>query len=85
MMFKSLERVCRVQLPLLRTQVAHFKIVLGQDQLYILLSCYADLWTVGQDLQSLLYLVVAGGYQFSLPTTSTRQTRQAAISLISFK
>ena len=40
------------------------EVVLGQDQLYILFSCDADLRTVGQDLQSLLYLVVAGGYQF---------------------
>ena len=40
--------------------------MLGKNQLHILLSCDADLWTVGQDLQTFLYLVVTGGYKLLL-------------------
>ena len=55
MMFRSLARLCRVQLPLL-TQVAHLQSCWEKDQLYSLSSGCTNLWAVCMDYHYLLLL-----------------------------
>ena len=84
MMFRSLESVCRVQLPL-RTQVAHLKSCWDRISCtfcFLAMRTFGLLVRISSPSCTLLLQAVTS---FSLPVTSTRQTRQAAISLMSFK
>ncbi len=62
-----------------------FAVMLGKDKLYSLSSCNAYLRAVRVDHHAFGYNVITGCDQTIFPSISTTQTRQAAISFISFK
>ena len=84
MMFRSLARLCRVQLPLL-TQVAHLQSCWERISCTVCLLAVRTfglfVWITIPSFTTLLQEVTSR----SIPSSSTTQTRQAAISLISFR